>query len=44
MFQTWGYSIVRSWRRDRRNKEFIRGLKRLRLRPAPAAVKPRSPA
>jgi radical SAM superfamily enzyme YgiQ (UPF0313 family) len=44
MFQTWGFSIVRSWRRDRRNKEYIKALKRLRLNRAPAAVKPRSPA
>jgi hypothetical protein len=44
MFQTWGYSIVRSWRRDRRNRAYVEELKQQRSQPAPAAVEPRSPA
>jgi radical SAM superfamily enzyme YgiQ (UPF0313 family) len=44
VFQTWGHSIVRSWRKDQRNKDYLRALKRLHLRKAPKAVKPRSEA
>jgi anaerobic magnesium-protoporphyrin IX monomethyl ester cyclase len=42
MLQTWGYSIVRAWRKDKRNKDYLRALKRLRLPKAPKLVKPRS--
>jgi radical SAM superfamily enzyme YgiQ (UPF0313 family) len=31
MFQTWGFSIVRSWRRDERNRSFMKMLKSLHL-------------
>jgi radical SAM superfamily enzyme YgiQ (UPF0313 family) len=44
VFQTWGYSIVRSWRRDRRNKEYLKELKRLRVQAPPQAAKSRNPA
>jgi radical SAM superfamily enzyme YgiQ (UPF0313 family) len=30
-FQTWGQSILRAWRKDERNKDYLRALKRLRL-------------
>jgi len=38
-FQTWGHSIVRSWRKDRRNREYVGSLKRLPR--APEAAEPR---
>jgi len=44
VFQTWGRSILRSWRKDQRNKDYLRMLKRLRPAKAPKAAKPRSPA
>jgi len=31
IFQTWGYAIVRTWRRDKRNRSFMRTLKGLHL-------------
>jgi len=39
MLQTWGYSIVRAWRKDERNKDYLRALKRLHLPKAPKLVK-----
>jgi anaerobic magnesium-protoporphyrin IX monomethyl ester cyclase len=42
MLQTWGYSIVRAWRKDERNKDYLKALKRLRLPKAPKLVKQRS--
>jgi len=29
--QTWGYSIVRAWRKDERNRAYVKALKRLHL-------------
>lgn len=29
VLQTWGYSIVRAWRKDERNKAYVKALKRL---------------
>jgi radical SAM superfamily enzyme YgiQ (UPF0313 family) len=31
LFQTWGYAITRAWRRDKRNRSFMRALKSLHL-------------
>jgi hypothetical protein len=31
IFQTWGYAIMRAWKWDRRNRRFMRALKRLKL-------------
>jgi anaerobic magnesium-protoporphyrin IX monomethyl ester cyclase len=33
LFQTWGWIIVRNWRKDERNKAFIKALKRMWPRP-----------
>ena len=38
MFQTWGFSIVRSWRRDERNRSFMKTLKSLHLPSARGAT------
>ncbi len=37
VLQTWGYSIVRAWRKDERNKDYLKALKRLHLPKAPQA-------
>jgi hypothetical protein len=39
---TWGISIVRAWRKDERNKDYLKALKRLHLPKAPQLAKPRS--
>jgi anaerobic magnesium-protoporphyrin IX monomethyl ester cyclase len=31
VFQTWGYTIMRAWRKDKRNRSFMQALKRLHL-------------
>jgi radical SAM superfamily enzyme YgiQ (UPF0313 family) len=41
VLQTWGFSIVRAWRRDERNKAYMNALKRLHL-PKPKFVQPPS--
>jgi radical SAM superfamily enzyme YgiQ (UPF0313 family) len=35
LFHTWGWAIVRNWRKDERNKAFIKALKRMWPRPTP---------
>ena len=35
LFHTWGWMIVRNWRKDDRNKAFIKALKRMWPRPTP---------
>ena len=41
VLQTWGYSIVRAWRKDKRNKAYMKALKRLHLPKAPKLMKSR---
>ena len=41
VLQSWGYSIVRSWRKDERNKAYVRALKRLHLPKPPKLSKAR---
>ena len=41
-FQTWGQSILRAWRKDERNQDYIRALKRLHLPAAAKLAKPRA--
>ena len=41
-FQTWGQSILRAWRKDERNKDYLRALKRLHLLAAAKLAKPRA--
>jgi radical SAM superfamily enzyme YgiQ (UPF0313 family) len=36
LFHGWGMVIIRNWRRDERNKAFIKALKRMWPRPTPA--------
>jgi radical SAM superfamily enzyme YgiQ (UPF0313 family) len=43
-FVTWGRSILHSWCADRRNKDYVRTLKRMCLSGAAQAVKPRDVA
>jgi len=35
LFHGWGMVIVRAWRRDQRNKAFVKALKRMWPRPTP---------
>ncbi len=42
VFQTWGQSIMRAWRKDERNRDYLQSLKRLHLPKAPKLPKPRS--
>jgi anaerobic magnesium-protoporphyrin IX monomethyl ester cyclase len=44
VFQTWGQSILRAWRKDERNKDYLKALKRLHLPKAPKLVKTRNVA
>jgi hypothetical protein len=44
VFQTWGQSIVRAWRKDERNKDYLTALKRLHLPPAGTLAKPHGAA
>ena len=39
IFQTWGYAIMRAWKWDRRNRRFMRALKRLKLPPAGGPIR-----
>ena len=39
VLQTWGYSIVRSWRKDERNKAYVKALRHLRLPKPPKLVR-----
>ena len=41
-FQTWGQSILRAWRKDERNQDYLRALKRLHLPAAAKLAKPRA--
>jgi hypothetical protein len=41
VLQTWGYSIVRAWRKDKRNKAYLKALKHLHLPKAPKLMKSR---
>ena len=41
VFQTWGQSIMRAWRKDERNRDYLQWLKRLHLPPAGTLAKPR---
>jgi radical SAM superfamily enzyme YgiQ (UPF0313 family) len=41
-FQTWGQSILRAWRKDERNQDYLRALKRLHLLAAAKLAKPRA--
>jgi len=43
-FQTWGHGIVRSWRKDERNRDYLRALKRRCQPRSSEADKRRSPA
>jgi len=43
-FQTWGYGIVRSWRKDQRNKDYVKALKRRSQSQPSETEKRRSPA
>ena len=39
LFHWWGMVIIRTWRRDERNKAFIKALKRMWPRPDAAAAR-----
>jgi anaerobic magnesium-protoporphyrin IX monomethyl ester cyclase len=43
-FQTWGQSIMRAWRKDKRNEDYLQSLKRLHLPAAAKLAKPHGPA
>jgi radical SAM superfamily enzyme YgiQ (UPF0313 family) len=38
LFHTWGMVIIRAWRRDERNKAFVKALRRMWPRPTPRGV------
>jgi anaerobic magnesium-protoporphyrin IX monomethyl ester cyclase len=44
VFQTWGQSIMRAWRKDKRNEDYLQALKRLHLPVASKLATPQRPA
>ena len=39
LFHWWGMAIIRNWRKDERNKAFIKALKRMWPRPTPRGTR-----
>jgi anaerobic magnesium-protoporphyrin IX monomethyl ester cyclase len=44
VFQTWGQSIMRAWRKDKRNMDYLQSLKRLHLPAGAKFATPHGPA